>query len=157
MKEYKVDVFSHFSKDIPLLTAGKESFNTMLIGWGGLGTLWSKPVATVYVRESRYTLEFLDNNDYFTLSFLPEEYKKDLIYLGRHSGRDEDKVANTSLTPVRLEKGVTFKEAKVTLVCKKLYKQLMDVDAMPEDVVKAQYADGDIHYMFIGEVVDIIE
>ena len=81
--EFKTDIFAQYDKKWALLTAGNESsFNTMTISWGGLGTIWNKPVATVYVRESRYTHEFMDNNDYFTVSFYPEEYKKVLGVLG---------------------------------------------------------------------------
>ena len=72
--ELKTDIFSQFDKKWALLTAGTpDRFNTMTISWGGLGTIWGKPVATVYVRKSRYTHEFMDDNEYFTISFYPEE------------------------------------------------------------------------------------
>ena len=74
---FTADIFTKFDKQWALLTAGnKDSFNTMTVSWGGLGTLWSRPVATVYVRTSRYTHEFMDREDYFTISFFPEHYKK---------------------------------------------------------------------------------
>ena len=155
--EFKTDIFSVFDKGWALLTAGdKDTFNTMTVSWGGMGTLWGKPVVTVYVRQSRYTLEFLQNNDYFTLSMFPEEYKKDLGILGSKSGRDGDKVALTGLTPKALERGVTFAQASRTFVCRKLYEQKMDLDAMPEEVLKACYPDKDCHSIFIGEVEEII-
>lgn len=70
------DIFSQFDQVWALVTAGTpDNFNTMTISWGGLGTIWGKPVATVYIRTSRYTHEFVDANDYFTISFYPEEYK----------------------------------------------------------------------------------
>jgi len=151
--------FNDFRK-MALLTAGTpDDYNTMTIAWGALGTIWSKPACTVYVRPSRYTLEFLNKNDYFTVSFF-DTNQKDLGYLGRVSGRDEDKVAATSLTPVPAgEAGVTFAEAYRTLVCKKRYKQLMDGDAFPTDVIDAFYSGedtGNVHYLFIGEVVDVL-
>ena len=71
----------------------------MTISWGGLGTIWNKPVATVYVRNTRYTHEFMDNNEYFTVSFYPEECKSVLGVLGSKSGRDMDKMKETGLTP----------------------------------------------------------
>ena len=80
---YSLDIFTQFDKKWALVTAGnQDSFNTMTISWGGMGTIWNKPVATVYVRTSRYTHEFMDNNDYFTVSFFPEEYKQTLGILG---------------------------------------------------------------------------
>ena len=91
--EFTTDVLSVFDKKWALLTAeDKEKFNTMTVSWGGLGTLWNKPVATVYVRTSRYTHDFMDSNDYFTVSFYPEEFKKQLGVLGSKSGRDMDKM-----------------------------------------------------------------
>ena len=140
-----------------LLTAGtKDDFNTMTISWGGMGTLWSKPVVTVYVRESRYTHKYLDENEYFTVSFYGEEYKKILGVLGSKSGRDMDKMKESGLTPKEVKDSMTFAEAEVTLVCKKLYMQSMDLSKMPEDVVKSMYAGGDCHDMYIGEVVEIL-
>ncbi len=65
--EFNTEIFSQFDKKWALLTAGKEgAFNMMVISWGGLGTIWNKPVATVYVRTNRYTHEFMDNNEYFS-------------------------------------------------------------------------------------------
>ena len=119
--EFNTDIFAQYNKKWALLTAGdNDSFNTMTISWGGLGTLWNKPVATTYVRTSRYTHEFLDNNDYFTVSFFPEEYKKQLGVLGSKSGRDMDKIHDSGLTPKSVDGSVTFEEAEVTLLCKKL-------------------------------------
>ena len=155
--EFKTDIFSQYDKKWALLTAGtKENFNTMTISWGGMGTLWSKPVVTVYVRESRLTHKYMDENEYFTVSFYPEEYKKILGVLGSKSGRDMDKMNESGLTPKEVNGSMTFGEAEVTLLCKKLYMQSMDLSKMPEDVVKTMYADGDCHDMYIGEVVEIL-
>ena len=75
--EFTTDILSVFDKKWALLTAGdKDKFNTMTVSWGGLGTIWGKPVATVYVRKSRYTHDFMEDNDYFTVSFYPEECRK---------------------------------------------------------------------------------
>ena len=156
--ELNVDIFSQFDKKWALLTAGtKNSFNSMTISWGGLGTLWNKPAATVYVRQSRYTHDFMDNNEYFTVSFYPEEFKKQLGVLGAKSGRDMDKMNDSGLTPVEVGESVSFKEAEVTLVCRKLFMQRLDVDKIPADIVNTLYAGGDPHDMYIGEVVDIIK
>lgn len=147
-----------FNQDWALVTAGnKDSFNTMTISWGGIGTIWNKPVVTVYVKPIRYTYQFLENNDYFTVSFYAKEYKKDLGILGSKSGRDLDKVALTSLTPEEVEESMTFKEAKITLLCKKIYTQDLDTSNMPEDVIKTYYETEAAHRMYIGEVVRIIE
>ena len=156
--EFNIDVFKQFDKKWALLTAGDDkNFNTMTISWGGLGTLFNKPVATVYVRKSRYTHEFLDKNEYFTISFFDEEYKKTLGILGAKSGRDIDKINNSGLTPKRCGDSTTFAEACVTLLCKKLFCDELKVDKLPADIREAMYSNNPPHDMYIGEVVDIIK
>lgn len=154
---FNVDCFKIFEQTWALLTAGTVGhYNTMTIGWGGLGTLWRKPVATVYVKPVRYTHEFMEENDFFTVSFYPETYRRALGILGTLSGRDGDKVAQAGLTPRILTNAVTFCEAKATLLCKKIYRQNLDVAAMPEDVVATFYKTEAAHTMYIGEVVEIL-
>ncbi|MBP5609314.1 MAG: flavin reductase [Lachnospiraceae bacterium] len=155
--EFTTDIFSVFDKKWALLTAGdSDKFNTMTISWGGLGTIWGRPVATVYVRTSRYTHDFMDTNEFFTVSFYPEECKQILGVLGSKSGRDMDKIKESGLTPVKAGNSVSFEEAEVTMVCRKLFRQQLDVANMPEDVAKAMYEGQAPHDMYIGEVVDII-
>ena len=155
--EFTTDIFAQFDKKWALLTAGnKDSFNTMTISWGGLGTLWSKPVATAYVRTSRYTHDFMDREDYFTISFYPDSCKKILGVLGSKSGRDMDKIKDSGLSAKVLDQSITFEEADVTMVCKKLFVQRLDVAKIPEDIVKTYYEGDEPHDMYIGEVVDIL-
>lgn len=160
-KEFKV--FGMFKNQWALATAGTiDHFNTCTIGWGSLGTIWTRAagdIVTIYVNPERYTSEFLLANDYFTVSFFPEQYREDLQYLGTHSGRDEDKVAKTKLTPVKTGESVSFKEAELTFVCKKIYTHQFDKDKMDPEVYQAVYGYRDwvTHYEFIGKVVDVIE
>ena len=158
MKDFINKAFKVYDKEWALVTAGPtDNFNTMTISWGGLGTLWNRPVATVYVKPLRYTHSFLDANDYFTVSFYDEEHKKALGVLGTESGRDGDKVAKAGFTPVKAGESTTFSQAKMTLLCKKIYRQAMITDTMPQDAIDKYYIDEAPHTMFIGEVVDIIE
>lgn len=158
MNDFMKKAFRVYDKEWALVTAGTMgNFNTMTISWGGLGTLWNKPVATVYVKPIRHTHSFLDSNEYFTVSFFDEKYKKDLGVLGTLSGRDGDKVAKTSLTPVSVGNSISFKEAKITLLCKKIYRQDLITDTMPQEAIDKYYIDEAPHTMFIGEVIDIIE
>ncbi len=155
--EFTTDILSVVDKKWALLTAGdSDKFNTMTISWGGLGTIWGKPVATVYVRTSRYTHDFMDANEFFTVSFYPEECKRILGVLGSRSGRDMDKMNGSGLTPVRAGESMSFKEAEITLVCKKLFKQQLDLANIPEAVAKAMYEGQASHDMYIGEIVEII-
>lgn len=155
---FETDIFRQFDSKWALLSAGtKDCHNTMTISWGGMGTLWSKPVVTVYVKPCRYTYRFMNDNDYFTVSFYPDDSKPALMLMGSNSGRDIDKDAASGLTVKDLEKAVTYEEAEVTLLCRKIYWQDMDAEHMPEDVVKTHYAVEEPHRLFIGEVVEIIK
>lgn len=156
MKPFEAKSFEVFDREWALVTAGTEaSYNEMTISWGGLGTLWGKPVVTVYVKPARHTWQYLQDNEYFTVSFYDEQYKKELGVFGSLSGRDTDKVKETGFTPVFLENAVTFKEAKRTLLCRKIYTQDLDLQAIPEFAQK-HYVTQAPHTMFIGEVIDIL-
>lgn len=139
-----------------LLAAGQEgNFNMMTVSWGSFGQLWSKEVTTVYVRQSRYTMQFMDKNSHYALIFLKDGHKDALGVLGSKSGREIDKMAGAGLTPVFTPEGVpTFEEAELTLVCRKLYKDDMPKENFLDPTVYDKcYADGNIHSMFIGEIV----
>lgn len=158
MQSLNLDIFKAFAADWALLSAGSlEHFNTMTISWGGLGTLWNKSVATVYVRPCRHTYRYMEENEYFTVSFYPDAYKDDLKILGTLSGRDGDKVAKTVLCPVAAGDSVTFSQAHTTLLCRKIYAQDMDPKAIPADILERMYSGETPHKIFIGEVVEIIK
>ena len=148
--------FKKFHEQWGVVTAGtKEKFNSMTISWGSMGTIWGKPMITVFIRPTRYTYEFMKSNEYFTVSFFDEKYREKLSLIGNKSGRDIDKVKETGFTPKFLDKGITYEEASETFVLKKWYFQFMDANQIPDDVKKVYYTPGDeTHYMFIGLVVD---
>ena len=154
---FNVDIFTKLDKEWALLAAGSlEDHNAMTVSWGGMGTLWGKPVVTVYVRPNRHTFGYIESNEFFTLGFFPGEYRKALGVMGSASGRDCDKDALAGLNAVEAGAGVGYKEADVTLVCRKLYFNDLDKDNIPADVIGAFYDPEPIHRMYIAEVVDII-
>lgn len=155
--EFCTEPLEIFNRRWALLTAGDENaFNTMTIGWGGLGTLWGKPTATVYVKPIRYTHAFMEKSDLFTVSFFPERYRKALSVLGTRSGRDCDKVAISGLTPKPLDGAVTFCEADTVLLCKKIYRQDLDLSQIPADAAERYYRGEPVHTMYIGEVLRVV-
>lgn len=156
METMKMNVFETFHHDWALVAAGRvDDHNAMTVSWGGLGCLWNRQVATVYIRPNRHTFEFLERNEFFTVSFYPEECKKALGVMGSKSGRDCDKDALAGLTPMAIGGSVTYKEAKRTLLCRKLYWQDMEPDRFPEDVKARFYGTEPAHRMYIGEIVEI--
>ncbi|MBP5365942.1 MAG: flavin reductase family protein [Bacteroidales bacterium] len=140
-----------------LLTAGHEGdLNTMTIGWGQLGVLWQRPVVTVYVSTSRYTYEFMERNEYFTVTGFPQELTGSVMYMGQHSGRDGDKIAEGGLHTEFTELGnPIFTEANLAIECKKLYTAELDTARAPENV-KAMYQHNGPHVMYIGEIVNVM-
>lgn len=155
---FKTDIFMKFDKEWALLTAGSlNDHNAMTISWGGMGTLWHKPVVTVYVKPIRRTYDYMEKNDYFTVSFYPERRRKALMLMGSKSGRDCDKDKEAGLTAESAGESVTYKEAEITLLCRKIYFNDLDTDNMPADVVRANYTAEAPHRMYIGEVIGIIE
>lgn len=149
----EMNPFNAIGEDNFLLTAGDEhSFNSMTAGWGGLGYVWNKPVAFVFVREARYTFSLIEKSDMFSLSFFSKEYKKDLAFLGTHSGRDVNKVASTSLSPIALDGTVGYKEASLIFTCRKLSRSYIGKDMLLDPTLSTHYPQNDYHYMYIGEI-----
>lgn len=155
-KEISKNVFSMIEDQWMLVTAGTaDRCNTMTASWGGLGVLWNKPMATCYIRPQRYTREFLDREEYFTLSFFGEGYRKALGLCGTKSGRDVDKIKECGFTVKTASCGAPyFEEAELVLVCRKRFVQPMDPDCVPEDMKKEQYPDQDYHILYLGEIVE---
>ena len=151
-KELKGNVFSLFDDRWTLITAGtRDRCNTMTASWGGLGVLWNKNVATIYVRPQRYTFEFLENTGSFTLSFFGEQWRKALAYCGSASGRDEDKFAHCGFhVAMAGEEASYIQEADLVLVCRKLYWN--DLDPCGLDC----YPEKDYHRMYIGEITKVL-
>lgn len=150
--------FNAIGKGWMLLTGGdKEKFNTMTASWGQLGILWGKEVLTCYIRPNRYTYEFVESNQYFTASFLGEQYREALAFCGSHSGRDCDKVKETGITPVELDGCIGFEEADMVFVCKKLYKYDMEKDSFISDdgLYEKCYSSDPLHRAYISEITAV--
>lgn len=157
IRELKDNFVKMISNDWALLTAGKsDDFNTMTVSWGGIGELWNKDVCFVFVRPQRYTYEFMEKNDYFSLSFFGGEYKKELGVCGSKSGRDIDKMAETGFIPVDLGEAVGYEQAKVNVVLKKLAYQDMKPDGFIDDSIMNNYANNDFHRVYVGEIVKVV-
>ena len=166
IQELQINPYTMFGKDWLTLTAGNDSsgFNTMTVSWGHIGSIWdggngnhNMPTVVCYVRPSRYTKNFMDSEEYFTLSHFPEEYKKALRYLGSHSGRDEDKVQKMGLTHVFADGTTYFAEADLVFICRKLYTQeLTEAGFADKEIISLNYPKKDFHTLYIGEIVKVL-
>ncbi|OUO44509.1 flavin reductase family protein [Flavonifractor sp. An306] len=158
-KSLDQNVFSLIGDQWMLLTAGTgEKCNTMTASWGGLGVLWGKPVATVYIRPQRYTLEFVEREEKFTLAFFGEEYRKALALCGSKSGRDIDKVKECGFTVETADGAPYFAQADLVLVCRKAYWQDMDPTHFLDGEIDGKwYPEKDYHRIFIGEIETVLK
>jgi flavin reductase (DIM6/NTAB) family NADH-FMN oxidoreductase RutF len=140
-------------KDWMLVTAGTEaSFNTMTAAWGGLGVLWEKEICFCVIRPTRYTYAFMEKSEGFTLSFFEERYRDVLTYCGTKSGKDVNKVAQTGLTPVFDNGAIYFSEARLVMVCRKIYTQDIVPDNFLDPGIDKFYPAKDYHRMYVGEI-----
>lgn len=155
----KDNPFQAMEGDWFLLTAGTlKSYNTMTCGWGAWGVLWSKPAAFVFVRPTRFTYEFMNRGEAFTICFFSKRFRKALQFCGSHSGRDYDKAAETGLTPVKASNGsVYFKEARLVLECRKIYQQDFDPNLFLDAAIEKCYPQRDYHRMYVGEVIGVFK
>lgn len=155
--ELQDNMFRRIGREWMLITAGKpEKFNTMTASWGGVGVLWNTNVTFSFVRPSRYTYTFMEQEKYYTLSFFGADCRRALQFCGSKSGRDVDKVAETGLTPVFDAPAPYFAEAELVLVCRKLYTQDLDTERLLDPALMANYKDGDVHRMYVGEITKVL-
>ncbi len=157
-KELECKPFSLIADNWMLVTAGSnDEYNTMTASWGYIGEMWGQRSAIAVIRPQRYTFEFIENSDYYTLSFFSEKYKKELSYCGSHSGRDVDKVKECGFTPVITSKGIYFEEADMVLFCRKVYSS----DLRPENfkdkaIIDKWYPQNDFHRAYFGIVEKVL-
>lgn len=157
-KDIKNNPFELIGDDWALVTSGtKEKFNTMTVSWGGVGIMWGKPVTFTFIRPQRYTFEFMEKNDCFTMCFFDKSMRDALKFCGSKSGRDYDKVKETGLTPVFAEDGIPyFEEAKLVLVCKKMYAQFLTEENIIDGEQVQKWYSGDYHKMYVSEIVKVL-
>ena len=150
--------FTKIGKEWALVSAGdKTRCNTMTVSWGGVGVLWGKNVGFIFIRDSRYTKEFLDNGDLFSLSFLNEDYRDALNYCGSHSGRgEEDKFAAAGLTKAFRHDIPYPDEANLVFLCRKMAAVPVSEDSFTDSTLMDKwYSDHDMHMMYVGEIVEV--
>ena len=154
--DYAGDICKAMPQGILMTTKVGEKVNTMTIGWGTIGIQWGKPVFIAFVRDSRHTMEMLNEVGEFTVNVpMGDIDKKILGYCGTKSGRDTDKIADMAMTLEAPEviSVPGIKELPLTLECKVIYKQKQENDKIPAELFDRYYPAGDFHTAFYGEIV----
>lgn len=157
IKTIDKNAFTLIGEEWMLVTAGnEEKCNTMTASWGGVGVLWNKNVATIYIRPTRYTKTFIDENECFTLSFFDESYKKGLGICGSVSGRDTDKFAQSGFHAGYLDTVPYIEEANMVFVCRKLYQDEIKPTNFLDASLDSNYPLKDYHTMYIAEITQVL-
>ena len=160
IENLKVNPFELIGRDWFLITSGTSAseYNTMTASWGSMGIMWGKPVFTCGIRHNRYTFEFSEKNDLITFSFFDsDKYRPMLSFCGSKSGRDFDKAKETGITPAEIDGAVSFEEAKLVLVCRKLYAQDLEKDKFVDNSLLHFYENDPVHRMYTSEIVAVYE
>lgn len=155
LKDLEINPFQMIGEDWMLVTAGnEEKANTMTASWGGLGVIWGKKVVSVFIRESRYTKEFIDREQKFSLSFPGKSHRREMKFLGAVSGRTEDKITEAGVHLAYMDGIPYIDEGKLIIICRCLSKtKIEETDFLDEGIGKSFYADGDFHTMYIAEIL----
>lgn len=157
-EELEGNFIRKIGKEWMLVTAEKPdgTVNTMTAGWGGIGEMWGRPAVFVFIRPQRYTKEFVDAVDHFSLTFFGQNQRKALSLLGSRSGRDGDKIQESGLTLVR-GKVPYFEEAEIVLNCRKLYCQQLAPECFTDAKCDQDwYPEKDYHYMYVAEIEEAL-
>jgi flavin reductase (DIM6/NTAB) family NADH-FMN oxidoreductase RutF len=158
-EELSLNPFQAIGKDWMLVIAEKEGkVNMLTASWGGVGILWGKHVAFIFIRPQRHTREFLDAAETLSLTFYDESYRKQLTYCGKISGRDEDKVAHCGFHTVFDGTTPYFDEASTVVLGRKLYRQRLEPGCFTVGGIdEAMYPKADHHYMYVVEIEKILQ
>ncbi len=157
--EIDKNAFEMIGKDWFLISAGdKANSNCMTASWGQMGVLWYKPVFTCVIRPQRYTFEFTEKHDKVAICFFDEKYRDALTFCGRNSGRDVDKYKATGLTPVYEDETVYYSQAKLVLICKKIYiTDIKENEFSDKNICGKAYPQKDYHRAYTLEILKVLK
>lgn len=156
-EQWEGNVFNKIGKQWMLISAEHDDrVNAMTASWGGMGVLWNKPVAFIFVRPQRFTKPLLDASSHFALSFYDEDQREMLAYMGKASGRNEDKIAQAQLHVIK-DHAPYFDEAKEVFICRKLFTQELDPEGFQDTMIDPMnYPKKDYHFLYVGEIEKVL-
>ncbi|GHV56658.1 hypothetical protein FACS1894182_03660 [Bacteroidia bacterium] len=161
-EEISDNVFTLVGKVFPVVTVGnKDNYNSMTASGGGMGMLFRKPMTLVLFPTNRYTLELIEKEQKYTLSYFPDEYKKQVLFLGSKSGRDSEKMKELELTGIPTPSGnMSFQEARLIIECKLIQITTPDIKDFysqeAKDYLSEPYKDPGEHRKYVfGEITRV--
>ncbi len=158
IEQMEVNPFHMIGNDWMLVTAGNEQkANTMTASWGGMGIMWGKNVVYVFIRDSRFTKEFIDREGTFSLSFPEEKYRKEMKFLGAVSGRNEDKISEAGVHVGYCDGVPYIDEGSLILLCRVLSATPIQPEQFKDaGLDEAWYSSKDYHTMYIAEITKLM-
>ena len=152
------DPFTKIGKEWMLITASEgDKINAMTASWGGVGVLWGKSAAFIFVRDSRYTKDLIDRSDHFSLTFFDNSHKSALKYFGMVTGRREDKIKTAKMNVNYYEDIPFIDEGNFVICCRKISATpILPEQFLDSEIQEKWYADGDLHTMYVGEIIQIL-
>ncbi len=155
-RDLKENFIKNIAQEWMLISAGdKNGYNMMTASWGFMGEMWGEDSVVAAIRPQRYTMEFIDKNDYFTLSFYGDEKQIHKV-CGSMSGRDVNKTELAELTPVFSDNTVYFGEARLVFICKKQYVAPLAADGFIDKAPLQKWYNNDLHNMIIGKIEKVL-
>ena len=144
-------------KEKPAIAVASDGIETngLTIGWAGFGVLWRKPMATVYIHKTRYSKHIFDKAMYYSICFMDNDYKNQLGYFGRVSGRNENKMEKCAMTIIENDVAPYFQESSVVILCKMMGKSDFDKDNVDENVFEWYQNEG-VHSQYYGEIIKVL-
>ena len=159
-KQFSCSPFKLIGKDWLLICAPDKQkscgANAMTASWGGLGVIWNKNVATIYVRPQRHTYSLLEDCDEVSLCFPSEQYRDALKLCGTKSGRDMDKIERSGLSVAFDGSIPMIEQSEVVLICKKAYSDFIKEDHFHDTAHLSHYPGKDYHKLYILEIKKIL-
>jgi flavin reductase (DIM6/NTAB) family NADH-FMN oxidoreductase RutF len=157
--EFVVETLAKLEDPGCLLVGAKKdgACNVMAIGWGFMGVFWGMPVFLVAVRHSRFTHEFIEESDEFSVNVPGEGLEKTVTYCGEVSGKEHDKFKECKLSLMKGKKVnvPTIKECKIHYECKVVHKLEVRPGKVPADVKKLFYPRDDYHTLYFGKILTV--
>lgn len=157
INELNINPVTMFSEGWAILTAGSnDSYNGMTVSWGAIGEIWGKASMCVFVRPQRYTHDFCEKSEYFTVSCFDGKHRNELSFFGSKSGRDYDKFKETGLTAESDGDFVYCGEAETVFLCRKTARTILQPEGFYDPTINDCYKDGDFHDIYVGEIVKVL-
>lgn len=152
-RDLDFNVFRQYYNNIVVLAGDDNSSNAMKVNNCMFGEMWGLDVATIAVKPLRYTKEFIDLKDYFSLNLFDDKYQDQLDILGGMTGRDTNKMQKLELTRKTFRGIPYFEEAHCVIFCRKIFaEEISEYSFLDNEIIYKNYNLKDFHTMYISEV-----